>query len=369
MSDMTRRILLGSLRHGKGRVILSVCAITLGTSLIVAAVNLRFGMGGKFSEAMRSYGSNLLLVPGSGSFLEEKDRVILEHERVKDHLVGYAPLLHTVVKIHGRDVVLVGTRLAAVEKISPWWQVDGRWPREKGEALVGFHAASKLGLRLGDSVAVAYKNSFLTFSISGLLRTGGPEEHQLFAELETVQFLTDLRGFISSVLVSSRSEKELKETVAFLRQAWPEAEIRTLLQVVSAEEAVLSRLEILFTLISLLVLFAASLSVLATMSRAAMERRVEMALMRALGAERKEVAWIFGFEAVGIGLIGGFLGCGLGLIFAQVIGLSTFGAVIFPHVISLPTGLIIGAGISLLSSLGVVRRMAATAPAPILKGE
>jgi len=128
-------------------------------------------------------------------------------------------------------------------------------------------------------------------------------------------------------------------------------------------------LQLFLTLIGLLVLFASGLSVFATMATAALERKVEMALMRALGAEKKEIAWIFASEAAAIGGIGGLMGSVLGLIFAQVIGLSVFRALVLPSAMSLPTGIAIGLGIALLASLSVVRKSATIAPAVILKGE
>lgn len=369
MREMTRRILLGSLRRRKGRVVVSVSAIALGVSLVVAAINLHYGVTEKFAEELRNYGANLVLVPRTEPFLRERDLTILQHGSLKDRLVGYAPFLHRVVKVQQRDVVLAGAVFSRVGKLSPWWQVEGRWPQSKDEALAGFNAASKLGLRVGDRAVVSHKNSSLPFVIVGLLRTGGAEEHQIFVSLESVQRLTGLSGLLSSVLVSSRAEHELDETVAFLRRAWPEAEARTLWQVARAEEAVLSRIRIFLTLVSLLILFASGLSVFATMSTAALERKVEMALMRALGAKRSAVAWIFGFEAVAVGLIGGILGSALGLVFAQVIGLSVFNSFVFPKIISLPAGLILGLGVVLLSSRSAVRKTATMAPAPVLRGE
>ena len=366
---MQRRIFIGSLRRCKSRAVISVLAIALGASLIVAAVNLRGSIRGKLAEELRSYGANLLLVPATGPFLQEKDLLILEDNRVKDRLIGYVPFLHRVASLQGRDTVIAGTRLVAIKKLSPWWQVNGRWPERKNEALAGFNVASKLGLRVGDSVTVSQAKSRITLSIAGIVRTGGAEEHQLIVDLEEVQLLTGLPGLLSSVLVSSRAENGLDRTVAFLQREWRGAEVRTLLQVARAEESVLSRLQFFLMVIGILVLFASGLSVFATMATAALERKVEMALMRALGAEKRQIAWIFASEAAAIGGVGGLLGAALGLILAQVIGLSVFRALVLPSLMSLPTGIAIGVGIALLSSLSVVRKTAAIAPAVVLKGE
>ena len=371
MREMTWQILLASLRYRKGPIAGSVCAVALGATLVVAAVNLRLGIMGRLAGELRNYGANLLLVPqsGTGPFLNETQLHNLEDSRVKDRLRGYVPFLYSVVKIRGRDIVLGGTLFPAAKAVHPWWQVEGRWPREKGEALVGLNVAAKLGLRLGDPLSAVYKSSRLTFSVAGVLRTGGSEEHQVFVSLESAQQLTGHPGLLTSVYVSSSATTRLDETVAALRKLWPEAGVRTLLQVAEAEEKLLTRLEIFLGLVALFVLLASGLSVFSTMTKEALERKVELALMRALGAGAREVAWIFACEAAGIGVFGGILGSALGVLFTEMIGLSVFGSLVYPSLMSLPTGLGIGLGVSLFSSLWVAKRIARLAPAVVLRGE
>ena len=371
MKSMFWRILLGSLSRRKGRIAASVGAIALGASLVVASVNLRQGIRGKLGEELRHYGANLVLLPPSGTalFLREKDLGRLAGQEMEERLLGYAPFLYQVVKIHGKDVVLAGTRFGAVKRVSPWWQVDGSWPEGKEAALVGFNVASKLGLRSGDRISATYKASRMTFTVAGVLRTGGAEEHQIFVDLESSQLLTGRHGLLGAVLVSARAERALDDTAAFLRRAWPEAEVRTLWQVARAEEALLSRIEVFLMLVSLIVLFASGLGVFATMTTAALERKVEVALMRALGAEERRVASIFACEALTIGVVGGAVGFALGLLFAEAISVSVFGSFVFPNLISAPAGIAVGAGVALFSSLSVVWKVATTAPAAVLKGE
>lgn len=371
MKTMTWRIILGSLRHRKGRFALSVCAIGLSTSLVVAALNVRHGMRGRLAQELRSYGANLLLVPaaGQGLFLKENGLAALGEKEVKERLLGYAPFLYKLLKVEGKEVVFAGTVFASVRNINPWWQVEGRWPQGKEEALVGANAASKLGLRVGGRFAATAKGAKATLTVAGILRTGGAEEHQIFVRLADLQLLADHPGLLSSVLVSHRSDYKMAQSVALLQRAWPDAEARTVLQVVRAEEALLSRLETFLLLVSLLVLFVSALSVFAGMTTAAMERKVEMALMRALGARQGEVAWIFASEAGAMGIAGGLFGSLFGLLFAQAIGLSVFRSLVSPSVASPFVGIMVGLAISSSASLFVIRRAAALAPAVVLKKE
>ncbi len=371
MKKMSRRILLGSFRRRRGRAVISIGAVALGVSLIVAGVNLSRGIRGRLAEELRNYGSNLLLVPraGAGAYLKEKEIDVLEDKSVQGRLMGYAPFLYSLVKIQGKNIVAAGTEFPAVQKISPWWQVEGKWPEVEDEALVGSNLASKFGLRLGDRVTVAYRTSELAFSVTGILRTGGSEEHQIFISLKSAQLLTGLRGRVTSVLVSSRAGEDLDRAVDLLRQALPDAEIRTLLQVATAEKTLLSRLETFLVLVGLIVLVASGLSVYSTTATAALERKVELALMRALGAEEKRVTRIFTSEIAAVGMVGGLIGCIIGLVLTEVISVSVFRAFVLPSFLSLPIGLGVGLGVSLLSSLALAKKVAKVSPAIVLRGE
>jgi putative ABC transport system permease protein len=378
VTTMTRRLVFGALFHRKGTVAVAVAAVALGTSLVVAAVNLRRGVMGRFGEELRAHGPNLMLVPrtGAGPFLDEKELDRLGAHGVAERLKGHVPFVFGVAKIQGRDLVLGGTNFRALEKVSPWWQVEGRWPHGSGEALVGLNVAVKLGLGPGDSFSATHlsagqagKSQRRDFFVSGIVRTGGPEEHQVFVDLKSAQSLLGLTGLVTMVLASSATATDLEQTVAIVREAWPGAEVKTQLQVAEAEKAVLSRVEGFLSLVAAVVLFVSGVSVFSTMAKEALERRVEMALMRALGASVREVAWIFTAEAASIGVLGGLVGFVMGILFAQLLGLTVFGAFIHPSPESFVVGIAVGVSISLVSSLSVVRRITAAAPALVLKGE
>ncbi|MBI3089870.1 MAG: ABC transporter permease [Candidatus Tectomicrobia bacterium] len=371
MRGMRWIILCGALRHRKARVLLSVSALTLGAALIVTTVNLRQGIRGKLAAELQNYGANLLVTPAPGAApqLAEARLAVLEGEATRGRLVGYAPVLYVRAKAGGRDVVVVGTDVAAMQRISPWWKVAGAWPRRPDEALVGANAAAKLGLRVGDRFRAAQGAEALELAVAGILQTGDAEEHQVFVALPGAQRLAQRPGQITSVLLRSRAGEGLEALAAALQAAWPDAVVRTLRQTALAEAALLGNLERFLLAVSLLVLFAAGLCAFATMNTEALERKVEIALMRALGADGREIGWIFTCEALGVGLLAGLLGCVLGILLALVIGMSVFHTLVVPSFVSLPAGLLAGLLVSLLASLSVVRRAASLPPALVLRGE
>jgi len=100
-----------------------------------------------------------------------------------------------------------------------------------------------------------------------------------------------------------------------------------------------------------------------------MERRKEIGLMKAIGAENTKIASIFLVESTITGAAGGLLGYLLGNILAQYIARSVFSTPIPPALIVLPVTLGISLFITVLASALPVRRAIQIEPAIVLKGE
>jgi len=98
-------------------------------------------------------------------------------------------------------------------------------------------------------------------------------------------------------------------------------------------------------------------------------RTREVALLRSLGAGRRDVLALFAGEAVVIGLIGGLAGLAIGIVAAQAIGHGVFGTSIALAPIALPVTLGLGVATALLASLLPVRHALSIEPAPVLRGE
>jgi ABC-type lipoprotein release transport system permease subunit len=66
-------------------------------------------------------------------------------------------------------------------------------------------------------------------------------------------------------------------------------------------------------------LLVASIGIINTMVMAILERTHEIGLLRAVGASRRSVWFLFAFEAIWIGLLGGVSGVGIGFILSKIV--------------------------------------------------
>ena len=312
-----------------------------------------------------------------------------------------------------------------LRRLNPYWQVEGRWPGESGagdevlsaggvgsealnEALVGARLAAALGLKPGDRfdarvsaadgaaapAAGSAAGMTVPLVVAGILTTGGDEEDMVLAPLETVQRAAGLEGRLSRVLVSalttpesavyerkgldprSLSPEEFESwsctpfvsSIAFeIEETWPGAEARVVRRVADAEGAVLGRASGLMMLVAVMGLFGAALTVASALTAGVIERRVEIGLLKSLGARNATVIALFLAEAAVLGIAGGLVGSAAGAWLARVVSASIFGTPVAIRPASVPLAVACALVITLVGALLPVRRIAGFRPAEVLR--
>jgi putative ABC transport system permease protein len=116
-------------------------------------------------------------------------------------------------------------------------------------------------------------------------------------------------------------------------------------------------------------LLAAALAVGASAAASVIERRTEIGLMKALGANSGLVGVLLAAEQLLLAVVGGGLGYAVGILMARLLGLRIFGFAPEPKLFVLVIILVLAAVTTLLGSALPLRRASRYDPAPILRGE
>jgi putative ABC transport system permease protein len=178
-------------------------------------------------------------------------------------------------------------------------------------------------------------------------------------------------GLIDLVEVSLTTSggTTLNELADGVRNSVPDIEPRLVTRVTRSEETVLTKLTWLVYLVTLVVLSLTMICVTTTMMTVVMERRKEIGLKKALGAENNRVAREFLAEGLMLGIIGGLIGSFTGLLFARAVSSSVFGRGLNPEFHLVPITVIVSAVVTIVASLWPVKRAMEVEPALVLKGE
>jgi putative ABC transport system permease protein len=314
------------------------------------------------------------------------------------------------------------TFTTGMEKTHPWFHIDGRWfaasagaerrrnvagaqggfghyfVNDPDECVVGNNLANRLGLRVGDrpllNVPTGEKNeSYFPCRVTGVLSTGGAEDNAVLMPLARVEHLTKAGGEYRKLYVSALTKPEdnfakrdpksmsadeferwscspYVSSIAYsIQQALPGSDVRVIRPVAEGEGRILTHVRTLLWLVTFAALLAAGLAVGASSAASVIERRSEIALMKAIGAGRGSVGFLLAAEQLLLALVGGGLGYALGILLARVVGEKIFGAAPEPSLLVFVIILALAGGVTMLGSAIPLRNAARFQPAPILRGE
>ena len=415
---MFSRLLFSAIKRRKLRIALAVLAVVMGASIVSTLLTVSFDINDKMGRELKSYGANILLLPSSeGTFINESELHKIKTIFWRHNIIGYSPYLSDTVKVKDTEIVLSGTyfdeeiRIPGINKtfignrkadekeatirtgvktIAPWWKVDGEWPAP-GEALVGVNAAEKLGLKQGDLFRAEFGSNNATFKVSGILSTGGDEDGQVIVSLKDAQILFEKQGMVDRVVVSALTKPEPEEkidpsllppgeyeiwyctpyisSIMLQIEEVIDANAKPIRQVADNEGKLLKKFEWLMFLITGIAMTTASLGVAAAMNTSIFERKKEIGLMKAIGADGNQIAQLFFAEAAVTGIIGGVIGILIGIVLARMVGMWVFDAVINPSLFSVLISGILSLTVALLGSMLPVKKAVEIEPSIILRGD
>ena len=413
----------------QGRQLLFVAlTVALGISLATAMLNVMFDVGDKVNQELKAFGANITVTSKNSSilkdiygldessgpkeYLNEDDLGKLKTIFWTNNIVAFSPhLTGELVAADGKKFTVTGTWfdhklklptdeifVTGEQYMKSWWQLDGAWPKDGDDkaVLVGKDLAKALNVQTGDSISYTRKDGTKdSFTVSGILSSGGEEDGQIVASLAAVQKAMGLEGKVDSITVSavttpendlarkaaanpkSLSVKEYEiwyctayvSSIAYqIEEVVGNSVARPVRQIAESEGRILDKTQLLMLLITILSLLSATMGVSNLVSANIMERSKELGLLKALGATDISVVVLVLTEIFMAGLVGGVVGYGVGLGFAQVIGHAVFGSSIAINLVVIPLLMILLVFMLLLGSLPAIRSLLSLRPAIVLHG-
>lgn len=205
--------------------------------------------------------------------------------------------------------------------------------------------------------------------MSDIWSFGSTEDNQIFLSLKSVQDLVQLPDQVSLIQLSiPGNSRQIAEYVASLQQKVPDAEVRPVRQFTEGEAKIYNRISGLLTATVGIVLLLTALCVMAAMTNVAMERKMDVGLMKAIGGATRRVIRLFLVEAALLGFAGGLLGAAVGIFLSIGLGKAVFGVAARPRLIVYPVAVALTILVAILSAFPL-RRLASLRPASVFRGE
>lgn len=425
-------MLWGAVFRRRSRAMMAVIASLVGAATLFCLASVCVAVPQQMNEEMRAYGANLIVTPASATGKSQGiDTATVRNVTAligAGHSVKSAAYRYESVRINSAPYTIAGVDVKAVRALNRHWNVTGDWPGS-GNVMVGRDVADALGVKVGSRVTIGYRaadasasasssvsaksdsdestetaessaqgtqstqatqgeqttqatengrvssdimdNNGTEFRIAGIVDTGGNEDSIIYATTADVSKLAGHERGADVVEYSVNAMgDELNAIVNRINKNTNTAvKAQTVTKITSSDTRIIAMLQTLFWIVSLVVLVLTLVGVGTTISSIVSQRRNEIGLRKALGADSRAIGVEFYVESGIYGLIGGLLGTAIGYVLARVLCSTVFGRALGLNWLLCVGSLLLSVAIAVIASIPPVRRATRIDPAIVLREE
>lgn len=368
---MIGKMIRGSLFKNIQITVWTLITLTTSAALVAMFTTVSFDVGKKMSGALRKFGPNAV---ASANSLKDGKPISLANWEVLENIVKEKGLLMAeqyfdIMITQGEPVVAVMSDPKKLAEMTPYWAILGHRAMAEGECLIGQRVADSLKLKAGMLMGVHPSDTTKerNYRIAGILVSGDENEDRIFIPIDSLQPLK-YRSIFAFISVPE-GEEGIRQLNVQLNNEYSGITIKPIREILYGEETILKKIVLLFSISLAVVLTLTSLGVSSALLSRVVQRKKELALLRAIGATQRSVVSFLLFESIAIGItasIGGFL---IGILISEIIVHQIFHVSVTPQMIVFPITLIVTTAVSLVAGgIGAVRALRMQ-PALALKGE
>lgn len=428
---MLAKMIFNSIFKNKIQKFLAFLTCFLATLLLSTMLNITLSIGDEVTKQLKSYGSNILVLPKSSSlsieignelyeplknknYLEEKNLYMIKDIYWRNNITALAPFLEGKIAIENsqQKALIYGTYfqkaikikddddfITGIKSLYPYLAVQGEWAKDdSNEIMLGEDFAKNNKLKLGDTIKlIGENNQSKEAKIVGILLHANPKmSNKIITPLNLAQDLLNKQGLYSSAEVraftipeSALSEKVRRMGEEKLDQLeydkWycsayvgsiasqisdglPGADAKALNAISDAQSLVVKKIQSLMGITCIICLIVASIAISSLMSSEIHRRKKEIGLLKVLGANTFQIYLIFASENLIVALFAALFGFIFGTALSQIISLSIFGYFIDIAFIALPLSFIFAGLIALLGCLLPIKNITQLSAAGVLYG-
>jgi hypothetical protein len=376
----------------RGRLFVMILALGAGAAVTAALLNLQVDAKRRLTTEFRAFGANVLISSrepadhGANRFLNPSilDNIPDSFEGGEITKVGF---IHLAIVAQARNtpyspkqgggsiggrpptavgnktpipntppdnprksssVILVGLDGHNMQRVLPseFVETSDRTVSDMSICRIGIRAAKQLGVHPGEVLDLRGNEDTTTCYVSTVESFGSSEDSQI---------LTDWYTAIQHLIVA-------------LQDKFTDVDVRPIRQFTEGEAKIYNRISGLLTATVGIVLLLTGLCVMAAMTNVAMERKMDVGLMKAIGGSMRRVLRLFLAEAALLGLAGGVIGATVGIFLSIGLGKAVFGVAARPRLIVYPVAVALTITVAIISAYPL-RRLASIRPASVFRGE
>jgi putative ABC transport system permease protein len=399
-----RKVTVSGLLARKLRLALTALAIVLGVTFVTGTLILGDTLNSTFNNLIGTAYQHVSLEIRGKAVLNESGAAAVQgtadRKPVPESIASAVSRLPGVAFVHGSvegyaqfldrngDAIgggggsTLGFSFDPNRQLSPYRLVEGKAPATAGDVVMDKATATKHHFAVGDRVLMNLPDRAQTFTISGIVTFGADNNLAGVTlagfDLQTAQKVFNSQGYYDTISVlAAPGANNLDLTRAIDKLLPPGVEVvsgqtvaNELSNAVDNELSFISTALLIFAAISL---FVGGFEIFNTFSITVGQRTRELALLRIVGASRRQVFRSVLGEAALTGLVASVIGLGLGVLAAlglkallKAFGIELPSAPLVFEARTVVVAIAVGVGVTVLSAIVPARRAVRIAPVAAL---
>jgi putative ABC transport system permease protein len=307
----------------RARAILTVLALTLSCAVFLSVQITTTSIGATLEQQTSAFNCDLTAEWGSIKYRPGIYEHMLHQVQALANVDRVEPRTSGTVSTRGGDLALTG--LEAQTQFYQYHLLAGRWlaAAESNSIVLSDLAAQRLHLQVGDRLTLTQGSTQVTWRIVGVVHdldvSGGIGE--AFTTLENMNVHLLLLPADTMMMMMVRAHRHAEDAVnqvagqvnSTLSSLGVQAQVITQQEMTAQVQSVDLIIYVLFYSIAIIVALVGLLGLFSTISTSVLERRLEIGILRALGAKGRRVASVFWFESTALSLLAWGLGTLLGI--------------------------------------------------------
>ncbi len=395
---------LRSMVAHKLRLVLTTASIALGVALLAGTLILTNTMGVAFDQLFGKIGAGTDAVVRTEAPYTQTEGVgttrgpiaasVLDRvagvdgvRKAEGSVQGYALLTDTEGKAITTNggAPTNGYNLPADEELRGDVELlSGEAPTNGREVAIDATSAEGHDIALGSRIKVLFQGSTREFTVvgtvgygDGITDLGGTTS--AYFDTSTAQKVLGTRGMFDRIDVSAEAGTSQAELAGRLSDVLPQGTEAVTGTAVAAENAAATKANfgivgVIFGIFAGIALFVGSFIIWNTFTMTVSQRSREIALLRAIGARRRQVLGSLLTEALALGVLASAAGFGLGIAVAQglkqlmdVVGLALPFTTLQIEASQVWISMAVGVGVTVLAALVPARRATKVLPIEALR--
>jgi len=323
---------------------LAMLGIFIGIAALVSLISLGNGLQQAVTGQFSSLSANTLIItnaetgfgpPGSTAIkkLTEHDLEIIQ--AVKEVKLAIPRIIKMTKVEYEKEAKFsfIGSLPEIKEQTSAIYEIfnletdEGKLlkPEDKGKILLGNSIVKEFhNIELGKTLKIGNKN----FEVIGILKKTGAiqMDRAIYMNENDMKEILNIKDEMDIIVVQIRDYKKTTETAEEIKKVLrkdrkekagnEDFSVQTPMQVIGTINTILTIINIIVSGIAAISLIIGGIGIGNTMYTSVLERTKDIGIMKAIGAQNKDIAIIFIIESAILGLLGGIFGTIIGLILA-----------------------------------------------------